>query len=52
MSTRGVNYDECVSCGVPQGNVLFLLYINDFKNCSDLFEFHIFADDSNLFFYA
>ena len=32
------------------GPLLFLLYINDFSNCSKLFDFHIFADDTNLFY--
>ena len=42
-----------ISRGVPQGSVLwallFLLYMNDFQNSSRVFDFHLFADDSNLF---
>lgn len=29
--------------------LLFLLYVNDFSHCSKAFDFHLFADDSNLF---
>jgi hypothetical protein len=47
------NYNT-VSCGIPQGSVLgpllFLMYINDFNRCSEILEFHLFADDSNLFY--
>ena len=55
MSLVSVNSDiQTVCCGVPQGSVLgpllFLIYINDFHNCSELLDFHLFADDANLSF--
>ena len=54
-----VHYNGCnsdflrVVCGVPQGSILgpklFILYINDICNVSEIFKYVLFADDTNIF---
>ena len=45
--------EQTIKCGVPQGSILgpllFILYINDMCQVSNLLRFIIFADDTNIF---
>ena len=58
--TQYVYYNKCNSekldiiCGVPQGSILglllFILYINDIVNTSNMLQFILFADGTTILF--
>ena len=57
VSLNGVPSElKQTTCGVPQGSclgpLLLLVYINDFPNISEVLQFYLFADDTNIYYEA
>ena len=55
VKVGGINSNPMtVKCGVLQGSVLgpilFLIYINDIHKSSEILKFHLFADDTSIFY--
>ena len=45
---------QSINCGIPQGSILgpklFIIYMNDLRNVSNVLKFNLFADDTTIFY--